>query len=106
MIYIRISGKWCIFLRCAMIAVKLTRKFPELDPWRKIKSYAKDVVLSGTITAVLQFGFFVDLGDGIDGLVHMSWYPPNAQFSKVQTVRVSIRDIDDETRRVSLHMVP
>lgn len=86
--------------------ISLTRKFPELDPWQRIKSYSKDVVLSGRITSVLQFGFFVDLGDGIDGLVHMSEYPSNAQFSKGQTVRVSIRDIDDEKRRVSLHLLP
>lgn len=86
--------------------ISLSRKFPESDPWHIIKSYKKDDILIGTITAILQFGFFVDLSGGIDGLVHMSEYPSNAQFSKGQTVRVSIRDIDDEKRRVSLHLVP
>ena len=85
--------------------ISLSRKFPESDPWHKIKSYTKDDILIGTITSVLQFGFFVDLGDGIDGLVHRSEYSPDDQFSKDQTVRVTIRDIDDENRRVSLHLL-
>ena len=85
--------------------ISLSRKFPESDPWNKIKSHPIDVAICGTITAVLQFGFFVDLGDGIEGLVHRSEYSQNDQFSKGQTVRVSIRDIDDEKRRVSLYLV-
>ena len=83
----------------------LSTKIPKADPWHKIKSHTKDDILIGTITSILQFGFFVDLGDGIAGLVHRSEYSTDDQFSKGQTVRVTIRDIDDENRRVSLHLL-
>lgn len=84
--------------------ISLSRRFPEFDPWNRIKSYSKDDLLIGKIIMVLQFGFFVDLGDGVEGLVHISEYPPNAQFTEGQTVRVKIKDIDYEKRRVSLHL--
>lgn len=84
--------------------ISLSRRFPESDPWHRIKEYSKDTILTGTVISVLQFGFFVDLGYGIEGLVHMSEYPRDAQFTEGQTVRVIIKDIDDEKRRVSLHL--
>ena len=43
------------------------------DPWRTlVKKYPVDAIVEGTVTKLVPFGAFVDLGDGIEGLVHIS----------------------------------
>ena len=43
------------------------------DPWRSlVKKYPIDAIVEGTVTKLVTFGAFVDLGDGVEGLVHIS----------------------------------
>ena len=43
------------------------------DPWRSlVKKYPVGAIVEGTVTKLVSFGAFVDLGDGVEGLVHIS----------------------------------
>jgi small subunit ribosomal protein S1 len=79
------------------------------DPWKDVKDrYALDTVVNGTVTRVVDFGAFVELEPGLEGLVHISELAPNrvrASSDVVkpgQEVKVRILEIDPEARRISL----
>jgi small subunit ribosomal protein S1 len=56
--------------------------------------------LQGTVSAVVPFGCFVRLHDGVDALIHISVWPERPQVGDVVSVR--IQDLDLVNRRVSL----
>ena len=80
------------------------------DPWLSVTG--KCVIgerISGKITNVTDFGIFVELADGIDGLVHVSdisWTDhithPNEHYKKGDVVEAVILSIDTETKKISL----
>lgn len=80
------------------------------DPWADIKSrYPIGSQLTGKVSNVADYGCFVEIEPGVEGLVHvseMSWTNKNVHPSKVvktgETVSVSVLDVDEERRRVSL----
>jgi len=81
------------------------------DPWRTlVKSYTPASIVEGTVTKLVTFGAFVDLGDGIEGLVHISEMAKQhvdtpAQVCSVgDKVQVKVMDIDLDRRRISLSM--
>lgn len=80
------------------------------DPWVAIKDrYPESTRLSGRVTNITDYGCFVEIEEGVEGLVHVSemdWTNKNIHPSKVvqldQEVEVKILDIDEERRRISL----
>lgn len=80
------------------------------DPWINIdKRYAVSMRLRGRVTNVMDYGCFVELEEGIEGLVHVSemdWTNKNINPSKVvhfgQEVEVIVLEVDSERRRISL----
>jgi small subunit ribosomal protein S1 len=81
------------------------------DPWRTlVKKYPVSAIVEGTVTKLVPFGAFVDLGDGIEGLVHISEMAKShvdapAQVCKVgDKVQVKVMEIDLDRRRISLSM--
>ena len=82
------------------------------DPWLDIKSrYAKDTKLTGKVTNITDYGCFVEIEDGVEGLVHMSemdWTNKNVRPGKMvqvgNEVEVIVLDIDGDRRRISLGM--
>ena len=81
------------------------------DPWRTlVKKYPVDAIVEGVVTKLVPFGAFVDLGDGIEGLVHISEMAKQhvdapAQVCKVgDKVQVKVMEIDLDRRRISLSM--
>lgn len=80
------------------------------DPWVDIdKRYSVGMRLRGRITNVMDYGCFVELEEGIEGLVHVSemdWTNKNVNPSKVvhlgQEVEVAVLEVDNERRRISL----
>ncbi len=82
------------------------------DPWSKIKErYAEGTRLQGKVTNLADYGCFVEIEEGIEGLVHVSemdWTNKNIHPSKVcnvgDEVEVMVQDIDPERRRISLSM--
>jgi small subunit ribosomal protein S1 len=81
------------------------------DPWVDIaKRYPEGTRLSGRVTNLTDYGCFVEIEEGVEGLVHVSemdWTNKNIHPSKVvsalaTTVEVMVLDIDEERRRISL----
>ncbi len=90
--------------------ISLGMKQLESDPWANAsRAYNVGDVLAGKISSLTDYGAFVDLGNGVEGLVHMSeisWTNKNINPSKVfnvgDEVRVTILGIDMDKRRISL----
>ncbi len=81
------------------------------DPWRTlVKKYPVGAIVEGAVTKLVTFGAFVDLGDGVEGLVHISEMAKQhvdapAQVCTVgDTVQVKVMEIDLDRRRISLSM--
>lgn len=80
------------------------------DPWLEIKRrYSEGSRVSGRVTNITDYGCFVELEEGVEGLVHVSeldWTNKNVHPSKVvqmdAQVEVMVLDIDEEHRRISL----
>lgn len=80
------------------------------DPWVDVaRRYPTGTRLNGKITNITDYGCFVELEEGVEGLVHMSemdWTNKNIHPSKVvsmgEEVEVVVLDIDEERRRISL----
>ena len=80
------------------------------DPYDKLeKKFKLNEVYKGVVTKCVEYGAFVRLGDGLEGLVHSSeidWTKKNVNPSKVlspsQEISVKIIEIDAEKRRISL----
>ncbi|HMF79686.1 MAG TPA: S1 RNA-binding domain-containing protein [Bryobacteraceae bacterium] len=82
------------------------------DPWDAVpQKFPIGSVFEGAITNLTEFGAFVDLGDGIEGMIHISDITnekrlehPKEKLSKGQTVKALVLEIDRERRRIRLGM--
>ena len=81
------------------------------DPWRSlVKKYPVDAIVEGTVTKLVTFGAFVDLGEGVEGLVHISEMAkqhvdqPSQVCAVGDNVQVKVMEIDLDRRRISLSM--
>ena len=80
------------------------------DPWVEIKArYPENHIVEGKVTNLTDYGCFVEIEEGVEGLVHVSemdWTNKNIHPSKVvqvgDDVKVMILDIDEDRRRISL----
>jgi len=90
--------------------ISLGMKQLEADPWEGASAkYAVGAVFKGRVTNITEYGAFVELEPGIEGLVHvseMSWTKKNVHPGKIvstsQEVDVSVLEVDEEKRRISL----
>ncbi len=82
------------------------------DPWSNIdRRYPPTSRLFGKVTNITDYGCFVEIEDGVEGLVHVSemdWTNKNVNPAKVvhvgQECEVMVLDVDEERRRISLGM--
>lgn len=81
------------------------------DPWKMlVKNYPIGSIIEGAVTKLVPFGVFVELGDGVEGLVHISEMAkghvetPDQVATVGQKVHVKVMDVDEERRRISLSM--
>jgi small subunit ribosomal protein S1 len=89
--------------------ISLGLKQTQEDPWQRIvDTYNVNDELEGKVTKVVTFGAFVEILDGVEGLVHISELAPHHVESPREVVhpgdeiRVRILEIDSERRRLSL----
>jgi len=90
--------------------VSLGMKQMGSDPWQEIAArYPEGARLTGQVTNLTDYGCFVEIEDGVEGLVHVSemdWTNKNIHPSKVvnlgDSVEVMVLEIDEERRRISL----
>ena len=80
------------------------------DPWENIaRRYPPNTRVFGKVTNIADYGAFVEIEDGVEGLVHVSemdWTNKNVNPSKIvqtgEEVEVMVLDVDEERRRISL----
>jgi small subunit ribosomal protein S1 len=76
------------------------------DPWEKIeKKYPVDARVKGKVIRLAPFGVFVDLEEGIEGLIHISKIPAEKSLKVGDKVDCYVESIDKEGRRMSLGLV-
>ncbi|MCC9605384.1 S1 RNA-binding domain-containing protein [Blastopirellula sp. JC732] len=103
------------------VRVKVTKIDPETgkiglsirdtmeNPWQKVASeFAVGAIVKGKVTKIMEFGAFVEIGPGIEGLIHVSEVS-HTRVSRIQsvlkvgeTVEVKVVNIDQEKRRIGL----
>ncbi|MFQ5533503.1 MAG: 30S ribosomal protein S1 [Sphingomonadales bacterium] len=90
--------------------ISLGMKQLEVDPWEGVDAkYPIDTKITGRVTNITDYGAFVELEPGVEGLVHvseMSWTKRNVHPGKIvstsQQVEVMVLDVDPGRRRISL----
>jgi small subunit ribosomal protein S1 len=90
--------------------ISLGIKQLEVNPWQAIEDkYPVGTAVTGKVKNIMDFGVFVDIGEGIDGLVHisdMSWTErinhPSEKFSEGDEVKAMVLSIDREAEKFSL----
>lgn len=87
---------------------KLTLSLKQLvaDPWEDVmKVFSIDQTVRGKVTRLTQYGAFVSLLPGIEGLVHISKIPPGTEPKVGEEVECIIEEITPDKRKVSLSLV-
>ncbi len=90
--------------------ISLGMKQLEKDPWQAVvERYNEGEIYTGKVTNITDYGAFIELEDGIEGLVHiseMSWTRKNVHPGKIvstsEEVQVKVLEVDEEKRRISL----
>ncbi|HEV2298495.1 MAG TPA: 30S ribosomal protein S1 [Candidatus Acidoferrales bacterium] len=90
--------------------ISLGLKQTMADPWAAVaEKYAAGSVVSGRVRNLVEFGAFVELEEGIEGLIHVSDFSwtervknPGDKFKKGDMVQAKVLKIDSEHRRLSL----
>lgn len=89
--------------------ISLSIKQTQEDPWVMFsREHGVGDVVEGSVTKTVPFGAFVSVGDGVEGLVHVSEIAihrvesPELELSIGQAVSVKVTEMDEERRRVSL----
>ncbi len=90
--------------------ISLGMKQLEADPWDGVElKYPKSTKFLGRVTNITDYGAFIELEPGVEGLVHvseMSWTKKNVHPGKIvstsQEVEVTVLDVDKDKRRISL----
>jgi small subunit ribosomal protein S1 len=89
--------------------ISLGLKQTQEDPWQRVvDTYALNDELEGKVTKVVSFGAFVEILDGVEGLVHISELAqhhvenPREVVNQGDVIKVKILEIDSERRRLSL----
>lgn len=89
--------------------ISLSMRQTKEDPWEAFaREHEVGDVVEGTVTKTVPFGAFVSVGEGVEGLVHVSEIAvhrvesPELELSIGQKVKVKVTEMDNERRRVSL----
>ncbi len=90
--------------------ISLGMKQLQEDPWKTVaEKYQVGARVKGRVTNITDYGAFVELEDGVEGLVHvseMSWTKKNVHPGKIlstsQEIEVQVLDVDPQRRRISL----
>lgn len=84
----------------------LSMKQTKDDPWENIEeNYEKEQKVKGTVVRTTDFGVFVELEPGVEGLIHMTKIPPGKSYEDGDDINVYIEEIDKDDRKISLGLV-
>lgn len=76
------------------------------DPWVTIEErYEAGMTVSGTVSRIESFGAFINVEEGVDGLIHSSKLDQGAQLKRGDSITVHVESVDSKQRRMSLSLV-
>lgn len=92
--------------------ISLGMKQCQINPWDKVaEKYPPNTIVTGTVRNLTNYGAFIEIEEGIDGLLHVSdisWVRkvshPNEVLQKGQQVKCIVLNVDQERKRVALGM--
>ncbi|MBN1192655.1 MAG: S1 RNA-binding domain-containing protein, partial [Coriobacteriia bacterium] len=89
--------------------ISLGLKQTQDDPWKQlVKDYQVGAIMDGKVTKIVPFGAFIEIGESVEGLVHISEMArghvekPEDVANVGDEVKIKIMDVDLERRRISL----
>jgi len=81
-------------------------KSAKKDPWEGIdKKWTSESKVTGTVTKVTDFGVFVEVEAGVEGLIHITNIPPGKKLSQGEKVDCYVQEVDVRTKKLSLGLV-
>ncbi|MFZ5366512.1 MAG: 30S ribosomal protein S1 [Patescibacteria group bacterium] len=76
------------------------------DPWQeKVKKYPPESIISGKVSRLISYGAFVEIEEGLEGLLHISKIPPETKIDIGEKITCFVEKIEPEKRRLSLGLV-
>lgn len=84
----------------------LSIKQAQKDPWSEVeKKYKVDAKVSGRVVRVSDFGVFVELEPGVEGLIHITKIPPTHKLNVGDEAKCEIEEINVKDKRIALGLV-
>lgn len=81
----------------------LSMKQAEKDPWKEAEDkYESDTKVSGKVVKTSDFGVFVQVEPGIEGLIHITKIPPDKKYKKGDEIEAYVEEVDQKERKLSL----
>ncbi|KKQ46671.1 MAG: 30S ribosomal protein S1, partial [Candidatus Woesebacteria bacterium GW2011_GWD1_38_10] len=78
----------------------------KVDPWDAVaKKFKKDEKYKGAVTKISDYGIFVSLEEGVEGLIHITKIPPGMNLKVKDEVNVIVEDTDIKNKKISLGLV-
>jgi len=76
------------------------------NPWEEAdKKYKVGANLKGKVVKISDFGMFVEVEPGVEGLIHLTQIPPGMKFTEGQEVNIYVEEIDSKNKKMSLGLV-
>lgn len=84
----------------------LSIKRAQKDPWSEVeKKYKADDKVTGKVVRISDFGAFIELEPGVEGLIHITKIPPTHKLSMGQEVKCEIEEVNLKDKRIALGLV-
>jgi ribosomal protein S1 len=76
------------------------------DPWADVeKKFKPEEKVAGKIVRISDFGAFVELTPGVEGLIHITQIPPSLKLSVGAEVKCTIEEVNMKDKRIALGLV-
>jgi len=84
----------------------LSIKQAQKDPWEKVaEKYKSEDKVSGRVVRISDFGVFIELEPGVEGLIHITQIPPSVKLVNGQEVKCTIEEVDKKNKKIALGLV-
>jgi small subunit ribosomal protein S1 len=86
--------------------ISLSIKAALKDPWDGVEAkYKPETRVKGKVTRISDFGAFIELEPGVEGLIHITNIPPGKRLSEGEEVECLVQEIDAKNKKLSLGLV-
>lgn len=86
--------------------LSLSMKQAGKDPWTEVSNkYPQEMQVKGKVTKISDFGVFVQVEPGVEGLIHVTSIPPTKKFNVDDEVECYVQEIDSKNKKMSLGLV-